>query len=69
MSNFDWCKKAYDNHWATETQLQTWVSLNRLTPQEYFTITGDTLFLKTLVVDGKITTEEYKTITGIDYVV
>lgn len=53
--------------WTIE-MVQDAVRMNRITPKEYFIITQDKEYLKTLVIAGTITPEQYKEITGEDYV-
>ncbi|MCT4566146.1 MAG: XkdX family protein [Maledivibacter sp.] len=40
MTDYEWCKKAYDNGWATAEMLQIWVNAGRLTQEEYSEIVG-----------------------------
>lgn len=61
-------KKYYDMGKYTLEQMHVFVKAKWITPREYYTITGDKEYLKTLVVDGTITDIEYKEITGEDYI-
>lgn len=40
MTNFEWCKYAYDKGWATNEQLIIWMQLSKITAEEYEIITG-----------------------------
>jgi len=41
MTDYQWCKFAYERDWATKDQLQIWVRAKKITPEEYKDITGD----------------------------
>lgn len=62
-------KKYYDMGKYTLEQMHVFVKAKWITVAEYYTITSDKGYLKTLVVDGAITEVEYKEITGEDYII
>lgn len=39
MTNFEWCKTAFDKGWTNAEKLKIWVSSGRITPEEFKTIT------------------------------
>lgn len=61
-------KRFYDNGLWTMSMVADGVRAKKISPQEYYTITKDKEYLKTLVVEGVITADEYKIITDEDYV-
>ncbi len=40
MTNFEWCKYAYDKGWADAEDLKIWVQAGKITESEYEEITG-----------------------------
>lgn len=67
--NFSFWQLAYQQGWATMNDLQQVVvtptnPYGEITPTEYYTITKDTTYLKTLVVNVALTADQYQTITG-----
>lgn len=40
MSNFDWCKMAFDRGWTDADKLRVWVRVGEITSEEYKIITG-----------------------------
>lgn len=66
---FDRIQKFYNEGlWSIE-MVQDGVNVGVITPAQYYTITKDKEYLKTLVGQGKLTPEEYFGITGEEYTV
>lgn len=40
MTDFEWCKYAYDRGWARVDQLRIWVQANKITAEQFKEITG-----------------------------
>jgi hypothetical protein len=40
MDYFAYCQTAFQNKWATVDQLKVWAAKNKITAQDYQTITG-----------------------------
>jgi len=68
MTDFERIKMYYGKGWATKAQVGKYVYFGKITPAEYYSITGDKEFLRSEVVAGKITPEEYTLITRDPYV-
>lgn len=41
MTDYERIKTYYDKGWATKIQIAKYVTFEKITPEEYFTITGD----------------------------